>query len=65
MNKDQYWQKIIRDRPEFQAGPTASMTLTVLDIRHLVKEAYQAGEAAAKARMPDAGKSMFETIFGK
>ena len=65
MNKDQYWQKIIRERPEFQAGPTASMTLTVLCIRNLVKGAYEAGDAAARARMPDAGKSVFETIFRK
>lgn len=63
MNKDQYWHKVIRERPELQAGPATTITLTVLDVRRLVKDAYEAGAACA-VRRKVAVPSPFDKIFG-
>lgn len=61
MNKDQYWHQVIKHRPDFQAGPAATMSLTVLEIRNLVKEAFEAGVKSAPK--PDIGKNLFDTLF--
>ncbi len=64
MNKDQYWHKVIRARPELQAGPATTITLTVLDVRTLVKDAYKAGEEACDGRRKVEVPYPFDKIFG-